>query len=107
MARSPNGRYLLVIRPQAREVVIADVRRRAVLAQIETSGTPVAAAVATDSRTAYVVIHPLERAGGRVLKIDLHDLRVVGEAPAPRAPRSLSVWPGADSPVMRWKRTRG
>jgi DNA-binding beta-propeller fold protein YncE len=107
MARSPDGRYMLIIRPAAHEVVITDVRRRTVLARIETSGTPVTTTVGTDSRTAYVVIHPFEGAAARVLKIDIHDLRVVGEASAPHAPRSVSVWPGADSPVMRWKRTRG
>ena len=107
MARSPDGRYILVLRPAARQVVIADVRRQSVLARIETSGTPTTATVGTDSRTAYVVIHPFEGAAARVLKIDIHALRVVGEASAPRTPRSVSTWPGADSPVMRWKRTRG
>lgn len=107
MTRSPDGRYVLVIRPRVSEVVIADVRRRAVLARIETTGTPAAATVATDSRSAYLVTHGIDTVGARVLRIDLRDLRVVAEASAPRAPRSVSVWPDADSPVMRWKPTRG
>jgi hypothetical protein len=106
MTRSPDGRYVLVLRPQTSEVVVADVRRRAVLARIETTGAPAAATVATDSRSVYLVTHASDTVGARVLRIDLHDLRVVAEAPAPGAPRSVSVWPESDSPVMRWKPTR-
>ncbi len=67
MTRSPDGRYVLVLRPQASEVVVADVRRRVVLARIETSGTPAAATVATDSRSAYLVTLGADSVGARVL----------------------------------------
>lgn len=102
MARAPNGQYVIVIRPEAREVVVLDVRRRVVTGRATTSQPPRAVAADSDSRSAFVATG-IEGAAGTLLKIDLASGTVRAEAPTAAMPISVSVWPGEESPVMRWE----
>jgi DNA-binding beta-propeller fold protein YncE len=102
-ARSPDGQYAVMLRPAEREIVVADLRRRVVTGRPLSDLTPYAVTVGSDSRTAFVAAGD-GVARGAVLEIDLASGAVVREHGSAARPVALSVWPGEESPVMRWKR---
>jgi hypothetical protein len=103
LARTPDGQHVVVTRPGRREVVVADVRRRTIVGRITTAYPPLAVVAGADSRTAYVSTG-LPDVPGRLLRVDLPSATVSADVPTIPMPVTVSVWPGEESPVMRWKR---
>jgi hypothetical protein len=101
LVRAPDGQHVVVGRPDRREVVVADVRRRVIVGRIATEYAPLAAVVGADSRTAYVATG-IPRVPGRLLHIDLQSAAVRRDVPTVPMPITLSAWPGEESPAMRW-----
>jgi DNA-binding beta-propeller fold protein YncE len=101
LGRSPDGQHVVILRPDAREVVVLDVRRRVLTGRIATEHVPMAVATDSDSRSAFVATG-IADGGGRLLKIDLEGGTVRGTAETVAHPVTVSVWPGEESPVMRW-----
>ncbi len=102
LARAPDGQHLVITRPTMREVVVADVRRRRFVGRIATEHAPLAVATGADSRVAFVTTG-IPRVPGQLLKIDLETATVLAEATTVEMPITVSVWPGEESPVMRWE----
>lgn len=103
LTRTPDGQRVAITRPGRDEVVVADVRRRTIVGRIATEYPPLAVVAGADSRTAFVATG-LPNVPGRLLLIDLASATVRMEAPTVQMPITVSVWPGEESPVMRWKR---
>jgi DNA-binding beta-propeller fold protein YncE len=101
LGRSPDGQHVVILRPDAREVVVLDVRRRVVTGRITTEHAPIAVAADSDSRSAFVATGAADDAG-RLLKIDLESGSVRSTVETVAHPLTVSVWPGEESPVMRW-----
>ncbi len=101
LARAPGGQHVVVTRPAMREIVVADVRRRLVVGRISTEHIPLAVATGADSRVAFVA-SGIPRVPGTLLKIDLETATILTEVMTVEMPITLSVWPGEESPVMRW-----
>jgi len=102
-ARSPDGQYAVILRPAEREIVVADLRRRVITGRPVPTYTPRAVTVGSDSRSAYVATGD-GASGGSLIEIDLASGAIVRERGSAARPVTLSVWPGEESPVMRWKR---
>lgn len=102
ITRTPDGQYVTVLRPDDREVVLVDVRRRAITGRVATRHPPTDAAANSDSRTVFVTAGSAG-APGTLLEIDLATGAVLAETETVTAPVSVSVWPGEESPVMRWQ----
>ncbi|MBE0591669.1 MAG: hypothetical protein IH616_04635 [Gemmatimonadales bacterium] len=102
-ARSPDGQYAVILRPEQREIVVADLRRRIITGRPTADSRPSAVSVGSDSHSAFVAAGD-GAARGVILKIDLASGAVVRERTSTAHPVALSVWPGEESPVMRWKR---
>jgi DNA-binding beta-propeller fold protein YncE len=102
LARAPDGQHVVVLRPDAKEIVVLDVRRRAVTGRIATSQPPTAVATDSDSRHAFVATGATG-GPGVLLKIDLARGSVLAQTPTVAMPITVSVWPGEESPVMRWQ----
>lgn len=103
MERSPDGQYAVVLRPAEREIVVADLRRRLIAGRHASALTPRGLAVGSDSRRAFVATGD-GATRGAVLVLDLATGGVVRQHASTARFASLSVWPGEESPVMRWKR---
>ena len=82
-----------------------DVRRRVITGRIATRQPPTAVATDSDSRSAYVATGVGE-VPGLLLKIDLAAGSVLRETATIAMPITVSVWPGEESPVMRWQARR-
>jgi DNA-binding beta-propeller fold protein YncE len=102
LGRAPDGQHVVVLRPDAREIVVLDVRRRVVTGRIATEGSPVAVVTDSNSRSAFVVTGGAD-GPGRLLKVDLASGTVVAAAATVPNPITVSAWPGEESPVMRWQ----
>jgi DNA-binding beta-propeller fold protein YncE len=100
-ARSPDGQYAVVLRPDEHEIVVADLRRRAVTGRPTVPFAPGTVVVGSDSRVAYVTAGD-GTGEGVIVEIALASGTVVREhGTVPRAV-ALSAWPGDESPVMHW-----
>lgn len=102
-ARSPDGRYAVILRPAEREIVVADLRRRMITGRPAPDDTPHAVTVGADSRSAFVAAGD-RGSRGSIVEIDLASGTIVREHASAAHPVALSAWPGEESPVMRWKR---
>ena len=102
IVRAPDGQHVAVLRPDDREVVLIDVRRRLITGRVQTQLRPTDAAVNSDSRSVYVATGSAE-GPGTLLEIELATGTILAEAPTVTAPTSVSAWPGDESPVMRWQ----
>ncbi|NIM51922.1 MAG: hypothetical protein GTN78_05415 [Gemmatimonadales bacterium] len=102
LALSPNGRWAVVTHTGRDEVLVVDLRRRLVTAQVPTPGRPYAVAVGSDGRWAYVAAEGADSEPGVLLQIDLQGRRSTAQIAMPYRVTGVSVWPGSKSPVMRW-----
>jgi hypothetical protein len=100
-SRSPDGRYAVILRPAQREIVVADLRRRAVTGHLTMPFTPTAVVVGSDSRVAYATAGD-GAGGGVIVEITLASGTIARQHETVARAASLSAWPGEESPVMRW-----
>ena len=103
LVRAPDGQHVAVLRPDDLEVVLVDVRRRRITGTVATSQPPTDAAVNSDSRSVFVAMGSAD-GPGRLLEIAFATGEILADTPTVTAPISVSVWPGDESPVMRWQR---
>lgn len=102
IVRAPDGQYVAVLRPDEREVVLIDVRRRLITGRVRTESPPTDAAANSDSRSVYVATGSAD-GPGTLVEVDFATGAVLAAAPTVTAPISVSAWPGDESPVMRWQ----
>lgn len=101
LVRAPDGQHVAVLRPD--EIVLVDVRRRRITGTVATSQPPTDAAVNSDSHSVFVTTGSAD-GPGTLFEIAFATGEILADAPTVTAPISVSVWPGDESPVMRWQR---
>ncbi len=104
IAVSPRGSRAVLSFPTLNEVVLVDLRGRAVAARLPTPAGPSGVTISPDGRWAFVAARGAETNLATLLKIDLRSSRVVATTTIPRGSQAVSVWPGRRSPVMRWRK---
>jgi DNA-binding beta-propeller fold protein YncE len=102
VAASPTESKAIVTYPDSRRVAFVDLRNRRVTTEITAPGTPVDVAIGGDGRRAYILTSGTQQTAGDLMLLDMDSERVVSEVAVPPGSRSLSLWPGRWSPVMRW-----
>ncbi len=99
----PRRAEALLTLPASNELVMMNLRDKAVRARVATALSPRRTVLSGDGRTGYVLTQ--SRSGqtrASLLKIDLGRAQIISSAPAPRD-ASIGVWPTADSPQMDWR----
>jgi hypothetical protein len=98
MALTPSGQKAVITRPDAGEVVVVDLRRRAVDFRLRV-GAAWDAAIGMDGRFAYVTAQEL-RGPGRLIRIDLDGATVSFERQTLAGSVEVTLWPGPESPKL-------
>ena len=96
MVQTPGWREALVVRPAEGSLLIVDLGRRKVRAQVEMPG-PTIPTASSDGRWAYGVSE------GALFRLDVGSAVVETAVEVPDWAARVAVWPGYRSPVMRWR----
>lgn len=102
VAASPTGSKAIVTYPASRRVAFVDLRNRRLTTEINAPGEPIDIAIGGDGRRAYILASAAHENAGTLMLLDMDSERVVSEVSVPPGSRSISLWPGRWSPVMRW-----
>ncbi len=102
VAASPTESKAVVTYPQSRRVAFVDLRSRRVTTEIPVPGRPIQVAIGGDGKRAYVLTVGAPTDPEILTVLDMHGEQTVAQASVPSGSRTLSLWPGLWSPVMRW-----
>jgi len=96
MVQTPGWREAFVVRTAEGSLLIVDLGRRRVRAEVAMP-SPTVPAVSSDGRWAYGV------GGGALFRLDVGSAVVETTVEVPDWAGRVAVWPGYRSPVMRWR----
>ena len=103
IAVAPRDPIALITLPDSQAIAFVDLRSRQVTTRLLTPGRPRSIAISGDGSIAYVLVARSGPDSAAVVRVDVASEQILSTVAVPAGSRFLSLWPGSQSPTMRWR----